>query len=485
MNLKILMFLTLAITLLAPMALADISLADDQATSFSYNYQELDDDIDDEVTLTFAVELENTGEDNSTVTLELNSNDADYTVDFSDSDDANFNLTVGDSREVTLDITIDVSDLKDQGTYSDIIEIEVTEGSESPVTFSFDAEVENMFDLKEIYFFVDDDEEGSMDVDDSNDDDADVDIKPGDEVTIYFNIENLFDKDFDHGDMEFDITVELDDSDFGDDIDEDLNENIDAGDEIDDSDEEFSIQFDVPMDAEEGDDYELIITVEAQDDDGAEYFEEWVANLNVEREDEDVRIDDISVYPETVECGDSFGLTIDVMNYGADKQRDMFLAVDGEDLGIDDDATFDLSYGHDEDDNEETLSFQFFIDDDQEEGSYDITVRAYYDNGDDLADSDQITIDVTCHVEEEEVAEEIESEDDTEEVVETITFEDDSDESAADDTSSSDSDTSSEKVSTVEKSYTSNDVEYGLTIALIVLVALAILALLLVGFRKK
>ncbi len=476
MNLKILALLVLALGLLVPIGFADVGISADQETTFSYDYTALDDDIDDEVSISFDIELENTGVDNETVTLELTSNDADYTVEFADSSDSNFDLETGATTTITVDIVVDLSSgLFDQGTYTDIFDLDISLLSGGSSTENFDAEVLPMFTINEILFYIDDDEEGNMNDDDSNDGNSDIDVKPGDEVTIYFNIENLFDKDFRDGDLDFTITAEMDDSDFGDDIDEDVDFTIDASKDVDENDDDASITFTVPIDADEGDGYELVLTFEAQDGDNAEYTAEWIAEINVERENDDVRIDDLSVYPTSIECGESFGLTIDIINYGSNKQNDFFIAVDGEELGIDDDETIDLGRGYDSD-NDDTVTFQFFVDDDQAEGEYDITVRTYYDGGDDLADSDQISIDVTCS--EEEVV--VDDDADEEEVVTIIL--------AADDTSADeDADTTSEtnKISTVEKSYSSNDVQFGLTVALIILVVLAILALLLVGLRKK
>jgi uncharacterized membrane protein len=478
MKIKILVFMLIMISILAHSAIADIELADDSATNFSYDYQELDDDNDDTVTVSFDVELENTGTENETVTLEVGSNEVEYTIEDLESDDSSFDLEAGASRTVTLEITVDLSSgFFDQGNYEDVIYLDVYDSSGSFSTINFDAEVLSMFEVIETFFYIDDEDEGNMNEDDSNDDSSDLDVKPGDEVTMYFNIENLYHKDFRDGDLDFKISIGLDDSDFGDDIDEDVDFTIDAGKDVDKKDDEASIVFEVPIDAEDGDSYELIITFEAEDEERVEYSTEWIANINVEREDEDVRIESMSVYPETVECGESFGLTIEVLNYGADKQRDMFLAVDSEELAIDDDVSFDLGYGHDEDENEETISFQFFVDDEQDEAEYDITIRAYYNDGDDLADSDQISIDVTCS--EEDFAEE---EEESEEEVETIVLEADSDNS---DNSDDETESSTSKVSTVEKSYNSSDVELGLTVVLIILVALAILALIMVGLRKK
>ena len=76
-----------------------------------------------------------------------------------------------------------------------------------------------------------------MEEEESNDGDADVELVPGDEVTLYFKIENLFDRDIGDGDMEITITAELDDSDFGEDIDEDEDFNLDAGEEVDEGDD--------------------------------------------------------------------------------------------------------------------------------------------------------------------------------------------------------------------------------------------------------
>ena len=475
MKIRILAFLLVLVALLASPAFAAVELNTDAATSFSYDYQSLDDDEEDEITLSFDAVLLNSGTDTETVTLTVSSTDTDYSVDFTTSTDAAFDIAAGATNTISLDVTVDVSDgLFDEGTYDDVIALQVYTALGDTSTINFDAEVLSMVELSEIIFYIDDDEEDSMEESESDDGDVDLEVTPGDEVSIFFDLENLFDSTFDDGDMDIEVTIEMDDSDFGDDIDEDVSFNIDAGDDIDDGDEDTAVEFTVPTDAEEGDDYDLTISFEIEDDSGAEYTIEWVATLEVERDNDDVRIDEMSSYPESVECGESFGITIDVTNYGSDRQRDMFIEVETGKLSESNDADFELGYGHDNDENEETLSFQFFVDEDQAEGDYDITARMYFDSDlDDLADSEQIEISVTCTEEVVEVKEE----------VETIVLETSSDSNVEEEVEVIEG--TAEKVSTVEKSYTSNDVEFGLTVALIILVVLAILALLMVGLRKK
>ena len=494
MKLKKALLLVLLIGLLVPFATANIAVSSNQDTGFSYNYQDLDDDNEDEVSVNFDIEIENNGVENESVTLSLTSNYADYNVAFASSSDEAFDLSVGESRTITVDITVDASNLQDQGNYSDVFDLIMTwDSGLSTTTASFDAEVENMFLLQEIFFEIDNKEEGNMQEDDSNDDRSDVDVTPGDEVTILFNIENLFDKDFDDGDLEFDITVELDDSDFGEDIDEDVDFTIDAGDEINEKDVEAAIEFEVPFDAEEGDDYELTILIEAKDESGAKYNEEWVANINVEREDEDVRIHKVSLANDQVQCSDATSLTIEVINFGSDKQDDFFLAIDGEELNVDDDVTFDLSYGHDTGDNDETVTFQINIPEDQAEDNYDITIRGFYEDGD-LADSEQVEVTVVCpkKVEEsntekqEDEEKSQDSEKDSDESVETITFEHTANnENDNNEVDSETEEVSGQKISTVEKSYSKTDVEFGLLVALILLAVIAIIVLLLAVMKHK
>jgi len=473
MKIKYLVVLLLVFLVTLPLALADVTIAEEDLT-FEVSYTSLDDD-EEEVTITHTVTLTNDGVNAEDVTLTLNSEDADYSIDFVDSADQSFNLASGATYDVELSIEQDISGT-DQGIEEDAVSVLVETVSGQSDTFVLDADIVSMFELKEIEFHVNDNSDNSMDEGDSDDDDADQDVEPGDKIEMFFEIENLFDEDYRHGDLDFEITVTLDDRNFGEDIDEDLDFTLDSGDETDIDDDDFKVEFNVPNDAEEDDEYELEIRVVAEDENNVEYELEWLAHLSVERDDDDVRIDEVTVTPSSPACGDIISISVDVVNYGSDDQDHAAVTVISSELDIDLEEEFSLDPGSSSD-NDEVVQFSTYLPDDIEEGTYEIEVKVYYDyNKLSYTNNYDLVVD-ECVDEEalaaEEAAAAAEAEAAAEELVEDALGGDSDDDNDSDSSSSSQSST----VNTVEKSSMKD--EY--IVAMIIVSLAAVLALIFVA----
>lgn len=263
------------------------------------------------------------------------------------------------------------------GNHSNIGTLVITGAGGTSQSFNLNLEMASMLQLNKLRIYVNGNAEDSI----KESDDKVSNLYPGDEVEIRFLLENLFDSDYDNGDME-DGTVraQLDDSDFGDDeVDEDDDfEELNAGDEFGESDSDTpSIKFTIPLDADE-DEFTLEISVEAEDGNKADYQIDWNLVLEVEREKDDVRIESATVIPSEMSCVRTAKITATVANFGSDAQKYSAVAFSNAELGIDKKFDFALQSGSSED-NSFTQEYSFTVGDKVTAGTYPIMVRAYYE----------------------------------------------------------------------------------------------------------
>ncbi len=481
---KTLIFLVslVLLTLLASFASADIGITTDTTTVHEFDYQELRDD-NEELTKTITLTFENSGSDNeSDITFSLSSSQSELSVDFSSSDDSTQNITAGDTTSFDIIVTADLSSGFDQDLYEDVITVEWTD-STGTNTASLDVEVLSIIDIEDGYLYINDNLEESVDSDDTDDSSTDMEISPEDEISFYFNIVNLFDEDYDNGDIEGTITVTMDDDEFGDEIEEDVDFDIDPDAETGDNDNKIS--FKVPLEAEEGE-YEFVVLFETEDGNGAEYETEWTITLELVREDDDVKITDYE-FGTNVKCNEAPRFTVDVTNYGNDDQNDMSVELSSTDLSIDDSITFDINEGTDKGDNEDSFDFYLSIPE-IESNEYTLQVDLYYKDGE-LADREVVAFDLTC-----------DSYDNSQSTTDDSSTSDSGDNSDSGSSTQvivldSDNDnqdnesetvvTGDDRVVTVEKSYTIEDAQTGLAVVLAVLLVLVLAALLLIGLRRR
>ncbi|MFC1686752.1 hypothetical protein ACFL0E_00135 [Nanoarchaeota archaeon] len=366
------------------------------------DYSVLDDDDDGEDTMDLSsLSLTFTNDNASqteTVALTLTETSG-YTFDLSDSGTdctdtkhcsftLNSGATVIESKIITLDAEVQVDE--DSGTHADVGKLAVSVNSVS-TDYSIDTNVESMLELEQIDVFVEGEEEN--DLDDNGDDINNV--RPGSEVELKFQVENLFDKGYEDGDMEVELTVTLDDNDFGDEIDESEDFDLDSDDKIKASSGEVVVKFDVPNDAEEGE-YDLEISLEGQDENGATYTVEWTITLEVDRVKDDVRLETAKLTSETLSCGDSTYLKIKLTNFGSNDQEEVALSVFNNDLGIKYNyLDIELDENPDDDDNSYSKSILIDLDENVKPGNYDLTVRVFIDD-DEQVDGELVKLTVTA-----------------------------------------------------------------------------------------
>lgn len=342
------------------------------------DYSNIDED-ENNVSVSQDITFENTGNYKETVTSNVTT-DSDVKLSL---DNKDFDLEPGKTKTVTL--SGDVIHAYDSGT-QDIgtLTTEYDSGN-SELTKTVSIDVDSMLDLDDFDAEVD---TGSDSETHDNLEDGDTidEVSIDSDITLDFDLENLFDNDYGEGDIEDgEILVEIDDNDFGDDIDEDVEFDVDAGDDI-----TETIEFTVPDDAEEGD-YDMDVTIEGEDEEGQLHTIDLTIEVEIELEDDDVRIDDINLVQDTLSCTRNTRLDVRVKNFGADDQDDVELSVANQDLGLNERESFSLEEASDSD-NDERRSINIDATN-AETGNYRLDTRVYI-NGDDLMDSDDVTLTV-------------------------------------------------------------------------------------------
>jgi len=331
------------------------------ATSPSLNLRP-GEDANASITLTNTGNLDVTGINATYVEATLYDNDGDRVV-------LTFYPESTDLTDTTAVVVVeaDVSSRMNAGDYTSTITFESDNGVTATATYNL--EIESILEISDVTL----DSEGE-----------DEEVKPGEELTIEVEIENT-DEDIDLEDVL--VTVRFRDGsryledDDGDDIEEEADEfDLDA----DDKDTVF-ITVQMPFeDIDDGDEYVVEITVEAQNaDDSRQVFTDVNEEETIEfvKEDHEIDFTEAVISPGTIRCSRRTAVDLGVQNIGR-KDEDVQIIIKNEELDVYILRAFDLDKDPDDTDNEWDETFYIDIDEDQDEGSYPILVEAFFDDGD-------------------------------------------------------------------------------------------------------
>lgn len=329
----------------------------------------------------------NNGTTNLSLSVALSGSElSGYNISFSPS---SFNLNVGSTPQ-TVTITGRIPKNVDISTKSLFKGTITISGSGVSESIGLNVNVENPLLLDSVKAKVD----GKSKSIDSGDKIRDV--KPGSDVVFIGDLSNLFtdDEDFEIRDITVNIVIE------GIDEDEDLEEETDVDDINADEEDTFSVDFQIPENVDDGD-YDVTLTVDAEDENGAAYNIEWIFTLELEKEKHDIWITKATVSPSKISCSRNINPNIGLKNQGTNDEDEVVLSIESAGLGIDfeDTAIPELEEGTD-DDSEYDKTYSFTISDDVRAGTYPIMVKVYYDT-DTQSDSETIDLIVEkCAVEE-------------------------------------------------------------------------------------
>ena len=200
--------------------------------------------------------------------------------------------------------------------------------------------------------------------------DSEEDFKVGDTINAKVDIENNVEED----NLDFDVIVsfyDLTDDNKIEDFDDSIN-NLDQGDK-----ETIEASFVIDEDIESENEYAIFVKVVEESGDTLLCNEAYTP-INIEREDNDVRIEEFIMQTETAICGDYILASAKIKNLGADSQ-DAYLVIENSELGIKQKTeTFEIEeYGEK---NKASQSLQFQIPDKAQAGKYEIKATVFYDD---------------------------------------------------------------------------------------------------------
>ena len=369
---------SVAVTLtLTVIAQHDVSAGTNVTADVTYENLE---DRASTVTVTKSIEVKNNGASSETVALALvNPAKAGLTATFSET---TFTLAAGATKTVTMTMIVPVT-FNSGNNAAGSVQASFNNGQTAltPVTLN----VKSMVQIDDLDVEIGEEDESNVDDGDT----IDIEATPEDEVVLRFKVSNLFDDKYDDGDLDdTELTVTIDDSNFGDDIDEDANEfDINAGEDSND----VEVRFTIPDDAEDGI-YDMVITVEAKQESGAVHTDTITVGLEVNLENDDVRIVSIEPSSLSLRCNRDATISVHVKNYGKDDQDEVVINVDSSELDINERFTGISLDELGDRDNDIRREFRVSLDD-KPAGTYDVDVRVFI-NGDDLMDDETLSIEL-------------------------------------------------------------------------------------------
>lgn len=242
--------------------------------------------------------------------------------------------------------------------------------------------------IKDSDYYINGDKEGSLSSSGSTTIDE---VRPGSEIKIQVEVENLFDDSKDETDIEIQdikMTVksleELDDKDIDEESDE-IDLDADTSSDI----EDLEVQFDIPEETKTGKNYQFELIIEGTDEHGADHRVTRTFDIKVEKEDHDIVILRANLDTDTLSCTRSTSLAVRIANYGDEDEDHVRLKVESSALGVSyDRRDIELIDEIGDDEGEYYESFNIVVPQDKPAGSYQILITTYYD--DDEKSNDEV-----------------------------------------------------------------------------------------------
>ncbi|MBS3098407.1 tandem-95 repeat protein [Candidatus Woesearchaeota archaeon] len=199
--------------------------------------------------------------------------------------------------------------------------------------------------------------------------------KPGSDIELNIQIENLFDEDTDMEIKDIEVIVTIEEIDDGDDLEEDADEfDLDAGDK-----EKITLNFNIPDDAEE-DVYDVVIEADGDDDNGNTHSITKTLKLEVKRKKHEIKVTNIDLAPSVVDCSKTARLDVEIKNIGKEDEEDVTLEIKSSELSLNiEEKDIELDSDTD-DDSEYTQTATVNVPADLPLGTYPITIKTYYDD---------------------------------------------------------------------------------------------------------
>jgi len=207
---------------------------------------------------------------------------------------------------------------------------------------------------------------------------------PGDKLSFDLEISNFFTNDEDLEIEDIDVEITIEDIDDGDDLGGDASEfDLKSG-----KDDNVKIDFEVPVDVDE-DTFDVFIEVEGQDENGTTHEILWRLQLEVEKENHEIRVLRASATPSEIKCQRAVSINTEIINTGAEDEDDVTLEILSQQLGINS-VTDDIELDEGTNDNRFTKLLTATVSNDVASGTYPLSVNTYYDGK--LSDTETISL---------------------------------------------------------------------------------------------
>jgi hypothetical protein len=205
-------------------------------------------------------------------------------------------------------------------------------------------------------------------------------VEPGDKISIKLKVENIYPSSAANTEItDIEVTGDIEDLDDGDDLEPD--EEPDEFDLDDNGDKDtVTIEYKVPERVEE-DDYDLNITVEGRNDSGIKQTDSAFFTIEIDKENHKLEINRVTFDRDTIACGRTNSLLVEVFNIGAEDEDDVELEIRNEELDIRFAEVFDLEEGGEDDDTEFSNSYSVKIPKDTKPDIYQFIVNVLYRDG--------------------------------------------------------------------------------------------------------
>ena len=241
------------------------------------------------------------------------------------------------SADTTTQVTLSIEVPHDKSPGQEKIgTIVITDSNNAQLdTANLVQETVSMFDLNELEVkYVD--SSGKTKKDEFTADDntykLEKEVKPYTEMAFTFNLQNLFDKDYlDKGELdEIELTIDTSDDFFVEGFEDTYQfENIEAG-------KERKYTVTLPISEEvEAETYTLEFTITAEDSEGIQYEINKEIELDIELDDDDVRIVKAQLVTDTTTvCDEETSLQVELHNFGSDDQSKVKVTLQNIELGL-------------------------------------------------------------------------------------------------------------------------------------------------------
>ena len=449
----------------APFASSNVEIVED-SVNIGVDYKNFNDDKQDTISEnTDAITIKNNNNEEVRIVFSAKDLPTDYAA-------GSIEVTIPANGTITPTLSINVSHEKDSGKENiGSLVIKGVNGVELD-TATLVQDTLSMLNLKELEIEYNNKNGNSErdsfdDLVDATDYKLDSEVQAGSVMRFTFDLENLFDNNYDEDDAEIeDIVIKIDPSD--NDLFEDYDDEIDMDNIAAEDSDSLTIELTLSSDLDD-DTYDIDFEIEGDDGKGSTHSLTFNLEFEIEHAKDDVRIVRAEVSPETITtCTEQISLNLKVENLGSDDQSFVDVSIYNEELEIDEKwGTFKL-YDFNDDDNSKTQAFLFDVSK-LSKKTYNLEVYAYIDT-DDLMDYEVVSFSVgECLSDVPEVTE-VEEEEESTVIVTALNPEG---------TDTNDSETqqvsSSTVVATTESSYTTEDFLIGaVIIAIILIVALII-----------